>query len=72
MVGTEEKEMTGSHHVRFVRKNRVVKSRNVEAIELSPQFSGRNMEHSAQNEIYDWLALAKKRDKIVIETELEE
>jgi len=64
--------MTGSHHIRFVRKNRVVKSRNVEAIELSPQFSARNMEHSAQNEIYDWLALAKKRDKIVIETELGE
>jgi len=62
--------MTGSHHVRFIRNNRVVKSRNIEAIELSS--SGRNMEHSAQNEIYDWIALAKRRDKIVIETELEE
>ena len=64
--------MTGSHHVRFVKKNRVVKSRNVEAIELSPDFSGRCLEKSVQNEIYDWLMFAKARDKIVIETELEE
>jgi len=64
--------MTGSHHVRFVKKNRVVKSRNVEAIELNPDFSGRCLEKSVLYEIYDWLMFAQKRDKIVIETELEE
>ena len=64
--------MTGIHCIRFTKKNRVVKSRKVEAIELSPQFSGRNMESSIQNEIYDFLMFAQGGDKIVIETELEE
>ena len=64
--------MTGKHHIRFLKKGKVVKTRNVEAIELGPHFSGAKMSSSAQNEIYDWLSMAQKGDTITIKTELEE
>ena len=64
--------MTGSHHIRFLKKGKVVKNRNIEAVEMNPQFSGRTIKKSALYEIYDWLMFSKKGDTITIKTELEE
>ena len=65
--------MIGVHVVKFVRaKDGFVRRRLIEAIEMSPDFSRARAQESIQNQIYDWLTTAESRDKIIIETELQE
>jgi len=68
--------MTGIHRIRLIRddkkQGKTIKTRLIEAIELCPDFSHLRDPFSALYEIYRWLSFAKKGDKIIIETELEE
>lgn len=64
--------MTGIHLIQFVKDGKVVEEMKIEAIQLSPHFSGAKRGCSVQNKIYDFVCLAKPEDCVVIKTELEE